>query len=363
MIDIVVNHFGWPGSSTSVDYTQFYPFNNKSYFHSYCDITNWNNQTQVEDCWIGDNTVALADVATDQPYVQSTYQSWISNLVKTYNIDGLRIDTVKHVQKSFWPPFNQAAGVYCLGEVAHGDPTYTCPYQLELDGVLNYPMYWPLLRAFSSTSGSISDLVSMINTVKSDCADPTLLGLFSENHDQPRFASFTSDMSLASNIIAFTIMHDGIPIIYAGQEQHYNGVNDPYNREATWLSAYPTSAPLYRLIASLNQVRNRALYMSANYLTYMSYPIYSDASTIALRKGYSGNQVVTVLSNLGASGTSYTLTVGNTGYTAGQVVMEMLSCKTATANADGSIPVTMGGGQPKVFYPVTQIKGSGMCGQ
>lgn len=56
-------------------------------------------------------------------------------------VDGLRIDTVKHVQKSFWPGYNSAAGVYCVGEVFDGDPAYTCPYQSYLDGVLNYPMY------------------------------------------------------------------------------------------------------------------------------------------------------------------------------------------------------------------------------
>jgi glycosidase len=54
-------------------------------------------------------------------------------------VDGLRIDTVKHVQQSFWPGYNFAAGVYCVGEVFDGDPTYTCPYQNYLDGLLNYP--------------------------------------------------------------------------------------------------------------------------------------------------------------------------------------------------------------------------------
>jgi alpha-amylase len=35
----------------------------------------------------------------------------------------------------------------------------------------------------------MSDLYNMINTVKSLCADSTLLGTFVENHDTPRFAS------------------------------------------------------------------------------------------------------------------------------------------------------------------------------
>lgn len=125
-------------------------------------------------------------------------------LTWNHEVDGLRIDTVKHVQQSFWPGYNKAAGVYCVGEVFDGDPAYTCPYQNYLDGVLNYPMYglsdahptyanlpryYPLLNAFESSSGSISNLYSMINSVASDCADPTLLGNFIENHDNPRFAS------------------------------------------------------------------------------------------------------------------------------------------------------------------------------
>lgn len=48
--------------------------------------------------------------------------------------------------------------------------------------------------------------------MKSTCADTTLLGSFMENHDVARFASVTSDFSLAKNAIAFTILADGIPI-------------------------------------------------------------------------------------------------------------------------------------------------------
>jgi alpha-amylase len=58
----------------------------------------------------------------------------------TLSVDGLRVDTVKHVQKSFWPSFNKAAGVYSVGEIFDGNPAYTCDYQKYMDGVLNYPM-------------------------------------------------------------------------------------------------------------------------------------------------------------------------------------------------------------------------------
>lgn len=128
----------------------------------------------------------------------------------------------------------------------------------------------------------------MINTVKSKCSDSTLLGNFIENHDNPRFASYvltfqannyaseclltissyTDDMALAKNVAAFTIMADGIPIIYAGQEQHYNGGSDPYNREAVWLSGYNTDSALYKLIAKANAIRSHAINHDDRYLSY-----------------------------------------------------------------------------------------------
>lgn len=221
--------------------------------------------------------------------------------------------------------------------------------------------YYPLIDAFKSTSGSMSDLANQINSVKSACKDSTILGSFSENQDNPRFASYTSDISLAKNIIAYTILADGIPIIYGGQEQHYAGGNDPANREAVWLAGYNTSSPLYTHVAQLNQVRNQAIYKNSTYLTYQSWPIYSDTTTMALRKGFDGNQIITVLSNLGSDGSTYTLSLGNTGYTNGQQLVEVLSCSNVTVDDDGNIPVSMGQGLPKVFYPASQISGSGIC--
>lgn len=108
-----------------------------------------------------------------------------------------------------------------------------------------------------------------------------------ENHDNPRFASYvpephalpndrdineiryTEDMSLAKNAAAFTVMADGIPIIYAGQEQHYDGGSDPANREAVWLSGYNTDAELYKLIAKANAIRSQAIWKNSGYITYM----------------------------------------------------------------------------------------------
>lgn len=295
------------------------------------------------------------------------------------SVDGLRIDTAKHVDKAFYPGFLDAAGVFATGEVFDGSPTYTCDYQNYIDSVLNYPMYvfrskppckithdvcsyYPLVRAFTSTSGSISDLVNMINTLKSGtCKDTTLLGTFSENHDITRFAAITSDLSQAKNVIAFNILADGIPIIYEGQEQHYAGAEDPDNREAVWLSGYNTGADLYKITASLNQIRNRAIEVDADYVTYQNWVIYSDTTTIAMRKGFDGAQVITVLSNKGANGDAYTLNLGNTGWTSGTQVVEVLTCSTVTVTSSSTVTVPMANGLPRVYFAASNLSGSGIC--
>lgn len=58
-----------------------------------------------------------------------------------YSIDGLRVDTVPHVEKGFWQSFTTAVGdLYMVGEVFHGSPETVCSYQQYLPAVLNYPV-------------------------------------------------------------------------------------------------------------------------------------------------------------------------------------------------------------------------------
>ncbi|EFX05166.1 O-glycosyl hydrolase [Grosmannia clavigera kw1407] len=367
MVDVVANHMGYDGSDSSVDYSVFDPFNAASYFHPYCLISNYENQTEVEDCWLGDSSVSLPDLNTSQTAVQDIWYSWVSSLVTNYSVDGLRIDTVKHVQKSFWSGFNDAAGVYCVGEVFDGDPDYACAYQKYLDGLLNYPIYYPLISVFSGsgTSSSISSLYSMVASVAADCTDATLLGTFVENHDNPRFASYTTDYSLAKNALVFLFLSDGIPIVYAGQEQHYSGGADPANREATWLSGYNITAELYVFLRTTNKIRSLVATRDSAWTTAPNTPFYQDTTTLAMRKGsVSGSQVITIVSNLGQGGSSYSLTLNSTetGYTADASFVEAYSCASLAADSAGNVAVPMSSGLPRILVPASWISDSGLCG-
>ncbi|RPA99053.1 family 13 alpha amylase in complex with acarbose [Choiromyces venosus 120613-1] len=358
MVDVAPNHFAYAGSGTAVGYRKFVPFNSQSYFDSFCWVANYNDQNMVEERWLGDNSVSLPDVDTNQPFVQSTYNTWIQNLVLTYRIDGLRIDTAKHVEESFWDSSNNAAGIYAVGEVYSGDKAYTCGYQsasmVFSTSQCEYHFYEQVdtrpnrLQLLSSTESlpihewEILELVSMISNVKDNCLDSTLLGTFSENHDIPRFASYT---------------------VYAGQEQHYAGGNNPYNREATWLSGCSTTSTLYRHIASLNQIRNQAIYKSGDsYLTYKNWVIYPSGNALATRKSYDNAAIIIVLNNMGSNGCANTFTLANTRYSQGATIYDVLSCTSVTAGSGGTVHVSTTAGLPKVFYPAAMLSGSGICG-
>ncbi|KAK3069278.1 hypothetical protein LTR53_012514 [Teratosphaeriaceae sp. CCFEE 6253] len=140
MLDVVVNHNGYNGAPADVDYSIFSPFNKASQYHSYCtiDYSDTSNSANIEQCWMGDTSVPLPDLRTEDSDVAAGYQSWISHVVSEYSIDGLRLDSMMEVNTGFWSGFHSAAGVFMLGEVYNGDAGYVCSFQ-DYVPTMNYP--------------------------------------------------------------------------------------------------------------------------------------------------------------------------------------------------------------------------------
>jgi alpha-amylase len=354
---------GYAGDPEDVDYSVFNPFDNSKYYHSYCAMDADTNQTTVETCWLGDDTVALADLRTEDEAVRDMFGEWIRGLVSNYSIDGLRIDTAVNVEPKFYPDFLKAANVFATGETMDGDNSFVCEWADAIGSVLNYPVYYPLTRAFSSTTGNINDLTTTIHTNAINCNDPTAFGLFTENHDVERFPSMTNDTALAKNLLTFNIMGDGIPIIYQGQEQHMAGTTSPYtNRSPIWWSNYDTDTELYKQLATLIKLRQHMIASNEKYARETSNTIYQDYHSFAIRKGVEGSQVITLLTNNGASSGRYELDIKRHGYDEGTAMMDVLSCKELTVDDKGTLVVPMNKGLPKVMVPTDLLEGSGLCG-
>lgn len=267
MMDTVINNMACITNGSdpadSVDYSVFTPFNSSKYFHDYCPIPNYNIYSVAQECWTGDDIVPLPDLKTDDPTVQDMLNTWIQDMISTYSIDGLRLDAAKHITPQYLPLFEKATGSFLTGEVLEQSDDIICNYQNNyISSVPNYPVYYAMMNAF--TLGNTTDIADEIMDMKKKCPQVTALTSFSENHDLPRFASKTDDLALAKNVLTFTILFDGVPMIYQGQEQHLDGAGSPENREALWLSGYDTSAPLYKLITKLNKIRKHAYNLDNN---------------------------------------------------------------------------------------------------
>ncbi|KYQ93843.1 putative alpha-amylase [Tieghemostelium lacteum] len=288
MLDVVANHVG----PVNYDYSSIVPFNEPTHYHncsdcpSQCTIDNFNDQPQVELCRLA----GLPDLDQDNPFVLETLLTWIKNMTSFYQFDGLRIDTVPEVHETFWTLYNEAAGCYAVGEVYNGDVSYVSYYQNYLDAVLSYPMFFTLRNVFASQQ-SLYQLQSTIQEYQSSFKNMSLLGTFIDNHDQVRFLNVQPDYMLYQNAITYVLMAEGIPIIYYGTEQGFDGSADPNNREPLWTSEFNQQATLYQLIKTINEFR-------AQYPVYGSSQIqrYCDDTFYAFTRG----QIFVALTNGGS---------------------------------------------------------------
>lgn len=241
MVDVVANHMAPIGD----DYSQLYPFNKAEHFHSRCQITDWNNQGNVEYCRLAD----LPDLNMDgNDYVRTYLKNWIHNIVEKFGFDGIRIDTIPEVPKDFWSEYGEASGVFQMGECFNGDPAYVGPYQGHVTALFNYPMYYTIGDVFGSHQ-SMYKIRNRYNAEGGYFQDIDALGVFVDNHDNPRFLNrYGGDRTALKQAQTFALTSRGIPFTYYGTEQYYAGAADPKNRESLW-QALKTDSDFYLMIA------------------------------------------------------------------------------------------------------------------
>ena len=297
-LDIVCNHMGGriktSTGSTSWNYPTGYslewhdinkkynpaPFDNVSSFHNYGNMSDFGNQTQLEK----GSLFGLNDMKTEDPTVRDSlitiYQWWIAET----DCDGFRIDTIKHVDMAFWQSFCGAIRSYAAtlgkndflmyGEVWDGD--YKCGQYTgtkaggayALKSVLYYPMYYTSNNVFAwdHATNEIDNTYAQLYNYDTTTWD--YLATFIDNHDNPRFLSNShaaNDWNKLKLAMTFMLTSKGIPIIYYGTEQGFNGESDPANREDMFDGQYEsgpslgdnfnTSFSLYQFSSTLIDIR------------------------------------------------------------------------------------------------------------
>ena len=281
-------HLKYSGSTTYASPFDIYNSNYNStnnaltnLFHNQGCIGSFSDTTQVQ---LGE-LFRLDDFRTESPYVRSNlaaiYQYWIQQA----GFDGFRIDTVKHVDTGFWqywcPQVHQFAATnsakpdfFMFGEVLDTSESLCGSYTgtksggpFELDSVLDYPLYFIVSTVFASASGATSRIETHYANVATyyDTNAQQRLVTFLDNHDQPRFLNSGTTNRLAV-ALAFLYTARGVPCLYYGTEQGFNGATDPYDREDMFagqfkdtgmagVDSFNMTHPLFQLVAKLNNFR------------------------------------------------------------------------------------------------------------
>jgi len=342
MFDVIANHVGPVG----YDYKTIQPFNDQQHYHDCskcpagCNINfDAHDQTQTEICRLA----GLPDLNQTNPYVSSTLLNWIKNLLSSNNVDGIRIDTVPEVPKTFWTQFTQAAGVFSIGEVFDGRIDYVAGYQGPVNSVLSYPLYFALTNVFGRQQ-SMNQLQSILQQYNQNFKDKSVLGTFLENHDNARFLSFQKDVVLFKSGLTFTLMAQGIPIIYYGADQGFSGGNDPNNREPLWTSNFNQNSELYAYIKTLVQFRKSHQIQNLDQVQR-----YSDDNFYAFTRGSS---IFVATTNVGSRGAQVKRTITFHPFTDGTKLCNLFFETDCINVTKGSFDVYLNNGEAKVFYPV-----------
>ena len=189
----------------------------------------------------------LDDLFTEHPVVQDGMIEIFENMITTFDIDGFRIDTVKHVNDEFWEAFGPSidahaaaaakADFFSFGEVFDGNPAVTSRFttELPLDAVLDFG-FQGRARSFASQSGAtdgLRDFYASDDYYTDADSNAYSLPTFLGNHDIGRIGLFlnqdnggaTDTELLARDQLAHALMYfgRGMPVVYYGDEQGFTG--------------------------------------------------------------------------------------------------------------------------------------------
>ena len=249
ILDLVVNHTGYSAHPWLTDPDK------KDWFHEDKTINNWDNQEEVET----GRLAGLPDLAQENPEVREYLLEMATWWIEETDIDGYRLDTVKHVPKDFWEEFSGEVKAvkedfFLIGEVWHDDPAYVADYaQTGIDSFVDYPFFNEATRIFSRPNQSVGRFMHGVwkrNTILYD--NPYILGNFIDNHDNKRFTRLAIEQkqdptTRLKQALAYMYTAPGIPIVYYGTEIALDGGDDPDNRRLMTFTDHELSEEISKL--------------------------------------------------------------------------------------------------------------------
>jgi glycosidase len=394
--DTVINHgstFNNINGNTAFNYPNGYslsyansskkyaaPFNTNSVnpsltnlFHNFGAIIDYNSTQQLE---LGELS-GLDDFRTETAYVRTNmaaiYTYWITNA----GFDGFRVDTVKHAEMGFWqdwcPRIHNAAtaigktNFFMFGEVFDSSESKVGSYSgtngggaFKLDALLDYPLFFAAQNVFEwgQNTKQIEDHYNALSS-NYDTNTQNQLVTFLDNHDTTRFlnsANANGDPNKLAVALDFLLTSRGIPCVYQGTEQAFNGGADPTNREDMFagqfkdaglagVDSFNMTQPVFLQIAKLNNFRR--LYPALSLGTHVNQWNDPNGAGLFAYSRRLGTQEVFVVFN--TAGNTQTLPARSTTFAANSALVNLL-------NTNEIISVTAAAQTPAIAVPSLAAK-------
>jgi alpha-amylase len=284
---------GWPDDRAWFDDPSWY--NRRGRVYTWWHEADYSRDFIREQETRGDFPGGLKDLDTDHPHVRDALILAFQHWIEVADFDGFRIDTVKHIDRpeisrntrGFWGEFadkmrEKAASLgkqnfFIFGEAFDGNDELIGSYTFggtdaagsfgRLDSVFYFSQYYravvPVFKRGAPTKNFECLYNSRVGRDPGDewCAangypaGPTYQGTphatpeaggiglapqqvlvnFLDNHDLPRFLFEDAGVGELRAALAFLFTWDGIPCLYYGTEQLFDGGVDPRNREDMYL--------------------------------------------------------------------------------------------------------------------------------
>ena len=328
----------------------------------------------------GDFPSGLRDIRTELPEVRSALIDVMVHWIEVADIDGFRVDTIKHVELEFWDIFpsevrRRAAELgktnfFMIGEAFDGRDALVSDYvePNRLDSVFHFSQNFRVFNGVFIGGAPTTDIGSIwnervrwyndephargIESISGGKVPPKdLLVNFLDNHDMPRFLwnAGTDELGIARlhAALAFMLLEVGIPCIYYGTEQQFSGRDDPMNRLPLWWTGFDRENSTFQWIAGLTRLRRSTpeLMYGDETIRWQTAHVGNeiDAGLFAFERSFEGERALAVLNT---SPTNISRTVSLDGYTMpvgfepGTVLVDIMpnaTCNLLTVQAEGCL--------------------------
>jgi glycosidase len=241
--------------------------NDPRHYHNRGDSTFSGESSQAGDFF------GLDDVATEQPRVVQGFIDIYAAWIRRFRLDGMRIDTERHVNPEFWQAFVPAmqaaarkAGVahfHVFGEVMDASPAQLARHTWAdgLPAVNDFALHAALVAAVAEggPTQAVADVLFVDPIYRGGEGAARRLVTLTGNHDVYRFAHAVrkarpgapADEVMRRVLLANAMLlaSRGIPALYYGDEQGYTGEGnmDQDSREDMFTTQVPSFARALRL--------------------------------------------------------------------------------------------------------------------